>query len=114
MIASLPYSPATRAGDFVFVAGQIGLDGDGQLADSFETQCRQAIANLRSVLETEGLNLGNVVKTSVYFTDSSDFPTLNDIYGEVMEAPYPARAAMQVAWLPRNALVEIEAIAHVG
>lgn len=109
-----PYSPVFRAGDFLYISGQIGVYADGELADGIDAQCRQAIANLRSLLEEQGLGPEHVVKTTIYLVDMSDYPIMNDIYGEVMYAPYPARAAVEVVGLPRGALVEIEAVAYVG
>lgn len=114
MNTAVPYSPAFRAGDFVFISGQIGIDANGELADGFDAQFRQAIANLRAILEDNGLGPEHIAKTTVFLTDFSDYPIMNDIYGEVMYAPYPARAALGVLELPRGASVEIEAIAYAG
>lgn len=111
-----PYSQAVRAGQFVFTAGQIGLDPTtGQLvADDVAAQTRQVMANLAAVLAAAGSNLGQVVKTTIFLTDMADFAAVNAVYGEFFPAEPPARSTVAVAALPRGARVEIEAIALVG
>ncbi|RMF38973.1 MAG: RidA family protein [Chloroflexi bacterium] len=108
-----PYSQAVRAGGFVFVAGQIGLDpATGQMVEGgIAAQTRQALENLRAILEAAGSGLDRVVKTTVYMADLNDFPTMNGIYAEFFPQGPPARATVGVAALPLGALVEIEAIA---
>ena len=109
-----PYSQAIVHGDMVFCSGQIGLDpASGKIVDGgAEAQVRRVLENLREVLLAAGFTLANVVKTTVFMVDLADFDIVNRIYGEHFEAPYPARSTIQVSALPRNALVEIEAIAR--
>jgi 2-iminobutanoate/2-iminopropanoate deaminase len=109
-----PYSQAIAQGDLIFCSGQIGLDpASGQIvAGGIEAETRRVLENLREVLIAAGLTLAHVVKTTVFVVDLADFATVNRIYGEHFEAPYPARSTVQVAALPRDARVEIEAIAH--
>ena len=107
-----PYTPVVRAGDLLFVSGQIGLK-DGVLVDGFEAQVHQAIDNLRTVLATEGAKLTNVVKTNLYLTDMSNYTAMNDAYLAEFDGHLPARAAVGVSELPLGALFEIEAIAYV-
>jgi len=109
-----PYSQAVRAGDFVFTAGQIGLDpATGQMAPGgIEAQTRQALRNLQAVLEAAGASLRHVVKTTVFLQDMNDFAAMNAVYAEFFDAEPPARSAVQAAALPKGALVEIEAVAY--
>jgi 2-iminobutanoate/2-iminopropanoate deaminase len=109
-----PYSQAIVHGDMVFCSGQIGLDpASGRIVDGgVEAQTRRVLENLREVLLAAGFTFANVVKTTVFILDLADFDIVNRIYGEHFESPYPARSTVQVSALPRNALVEIEAIAR--
>jgi 2-iminobutanoate/2-iminopropanoate deaminase len=108
-----PYSQAIRAGDFVFTAGQLGLDpATGKLVEgSIEAQTHQALTNLSAVLEAAGASLACVVKTTVFLQDIGDFKAMNGVYAQFFAANPPARSAMQVAALPLGGLVEIEAVA---
>ncbi len=108
-----PYSQAVTAGGWLFVSGQIPLDPQtGELVDSsIEAATRRVLDNLTAVLSATGTTLGEVVRTTIYLTDLADFATVNAVYGEYFSAPYPARATLQVAALPRNSRVEIDAIA---
>ena len=107
-----PYSQAVRVGNFVFTAGQLGIDPVlGQLRMGIGAQTRQALANLQAVLEVAGSSLNQVVKTTIFLQDMADFATVNQIYGSVFTAAPPARSTVQVAALPLGALVEIEVIA---
>lgn len=112
-----PYSQAVRIGEFVFTSGQVGLDpATGQLvAGGVEEQTERVFANLSAVLEAAGLNLAHVVKATVYLKNMADFATVNEIYAKHL-APEgvvpPARSTIEVARLPKDALVEIELIAH--
>jgi 2-iminobutanoate/2-iminopropanoate deaminase len=109
-----PYSQAIRAGNFIFTAGQIGLDpASGKLREGLEAQTRQALNNLQAILEAAGSSLQNVVKTTIFLTDINHFPTVNAVYGDLFSSNPPARSTVQVAALPLGALVEIEAIALV-
>ena len=109
-----PYSQAIRAGEFVFVSGQIPLDpASGEIVTGeIEDETRQVLANLKAVLEAAGSGLDRVVKATVYLTDLTLFPRVNAIYAEAFEAdPAPARVTVGVAALPLGAAVEIDAIA---
>ena len=109
-----PYSQAVRAGDFVFTAGQIGLDpATGEMVPGgVEAQTRQALRNLQAVLEAAGASLHQVVKTTVFLADMNDFAAMNAVYATFFSAEPPARSAVQAAALPKGALVEIEAVAY--
>jgi 2-iminobutanoate/2-iminopropanoate deaminase len=109
-----PYSQAVVAGEWVFTAGQIGLSGDGTLKETIEAQTLQALQNLTAVLAVAGGGWRDVVKTTVYLTDLADFEAFNAVYAEVVEAPLPARSTVQVSRLPKDALVEIDAIARLS
>jgi len=108
-----PYSVAVKAGSFVYTAGQLGLDPDtGNFAEGgIEAQTKQALENLKAVLEAAGSKLSKVVKTTVFLLDMNDFGAMNGVYGEYFTKKFPARSAVQVARLPKDGLVEIEAIA---
>ena len=108
-----PYSQAVVAGGFVFSAGQIALDpASGQIVEGgIEAQTERVMQNLEAVLHQAGLDWVDVVKTTVYLHDMADFPTVNEIYGKALGDARPARSTIQVAALPRGALVEIDFIA---
>lgn len=108
-----PYSQAVDCGPFVFCSGQIGLDpATGRLASGgTEAETEQAIGNLGAVLEAAGLSLEAVVRTTIYLIDLGDFAKVNEVYGRHFRPPFPARATVGVASLPRGARVEIDAIA---
>lgn len=105
------YSQAVKVGNTVYVSGQIGLDpATMTLRDGFNAQARQVFDNLEAIIKQAGGTLSDVVKFNVSLTDLNDFNELNTIFEERLTAPYPARAAVQVAALPKGAVVEIEAI----
>jgi 2-iminobutanoate/2-iminopropanoate deaminase len=108
-----PYSPAVEANGFVYVAGQVGFDPVKKCyyGDDIESQTRGALENLKTVLEYAGTSLDKVVKTLIFLTDVNDFDTVNAIYAEYFRKEPPARSCVQVAALPKGALMEIEAIA---
>jgi 2-iminobutanoate/2-iminopropanoate deaminase len=107
-----PYSQAVRAGNLLFVAGQIPLDPHGQLVDGDVTvQTRRVLDNVGAILKAAGLEFAHVVRTAVYLSDLNDTPAMNAVYGTYFSEPYPARATVQVARLPRDVRVEIEVIA---
>jgi len=110
-----PYSQAVRAGGLVFCSGQIALDpGTGELvAGGIGEQTRQVLRNLGAVLQAAGASPDDVVRTTVYLADLGDFAAMNAAYGEFFGQPAPARATVQAARLPRDARVEIDAIAVV-
>ena len=111
-----PYSQAVRSGDFLFTSGQVGFDpATGVLvAGGVEAETRQVLANLGAVLAAAGLNPADVVKTTVFLADMNDFGTVNSLYAEFFAGsePAPARSTVQVARLPRDARIEIEAVAR--
>ena len=111
-----PYSQGIRAGDFVFLSGQIPLDPEtGRIAgDGIVDQTHQVLKNLGAVLAAAGASYGQVVKTTVYLADMSEFNAMNQVYAEYFGAPAPARATVQAARLPRDVRVEIDAIAYLG
>ncbi len=107
-----PYSQALRSGNMVFVSGQIPVDpATGTMADTVEAQAKQAMTNLKNVLMAAGLRMDQIIKTTVFLADLKDFPTVNAVYESFFHAPYPARSCVQVAGIPKGALVEIECIA---
>jgi 2-iminobutanoate/2-iminopropanoate deaminase len=108
-----PYSVGIQAGEFVFTAGQIGLDPTtgNIVAGGVEAETRQALENLKKILEAAHSGLEQVVKTTVFLQNMGDFAAMNAIYAQYFTEPYPARSAIQVAALPKNAQVEIEAVA---
>ena len=108
-----PYSQAIVAGNLLFLSGQIPLDPErGKLVEgTVEAETRRVLQNLHEVLKVEGLTMHSIVKTTVYLTDLADFPRVNQTYAEFFQEPFPARATVQVAALPRGARVEIDAIA---
>jgi reactive intermediate/imine deaminase len=105
------YSQAIRAGNTVYLSGQIGLDPETmQMAEGIDAQIRRVFLNLQAVAEAAGGGLDDIVKLTVYLTDLAHFPRVNEIMAGFFKQPYPARATVGVAALPRNALVEIDAI----
>ena len=113
-----PYSPARRVGEWVVTSGQLGVVADGAGAPTLveggtTAELRQALANLASVLHDHGAVLGQVVKTTVFLVDMSDFGAVNEIWVEAFEEPRPARSAVAVAALPLGARIEVEAWARV-
>ena len=110
-----PYSQAIRAGDFVFVSGQLALQPDHAeiVGDSIEEQTEQVLANLRAILEAAGSGLDRLIKTTVYLADLGDFAGMNEVYARHVGEVPPARATIEVSALPSGAKVEIEAVATV-
>ena len=108
-----PYSQAIEAGGMVFVSGQLPIDPTtGEFAEGgVKELTRQSLTNMQNILAEVGLTLDNVVKTTVFLADMSDFADMNEVYAEFFSAPYPARSAVAVKTLPKGALVEIECIA---
>jgi 2-iminobutanoate/2-iminopropanoate deaminase len=111
-----PYSQGIVAGEFLFTAGQIALDpATGEMVDGDITaQAERVLANLEAVLRAANASWADVVKTTVYLMDLTDFPTVNEIYGRRLGGARPARSTVQVAALPRGALIEIDAIVRVA
>jgi 2-iminobutanoate/2-iminopropanoate deaminase len=108
-----PYSPAVRAGVWVVLAGQVGLDAEGRIAEGVEAQARQVLRNVEAVLGDCGASMSNVAKTTVFVTDLADFATVNAVYASAFGEHRPARSTVQVAGLPGGAAVEIEVWAYV-
>jgi 2-iminobutanoate/2-iminopropanoate deaminase len=110
-----PYSQAIKAGDFVFVSGQIALDpATGTIvAGGVVEQTRRVLDNLAAVLAAAGTSFDRVVKTTVYLADMADFGAMNEVYAEYFPAPAPARATVQAAGLPRDVRVEIDVVAYL-
>lgn len=107
-----PYVHAVKAGETLYTSGQLGLiPQTGTLPEGIEAQTKQALENLKAVVEASGLTLAHVVKTTVFLADMNDFATVNKIYAEYFTGEAPARSCVQVAKLPKDGLVEIEAIA---
>ena len=108
-----PYSQAIQAGSTIYVSGQLPIDpATGAFAgNDITAQTRQSLTNMKNILNAAGADMCDVVKTTVLLADIADFAAMNAVYAEFFTAPYPARAAFQVACLPKNALVEIECVA---
>lgn len=108
-----PYSQAIEAGNTIYVSGQLPIDpATGAFAgEDIKAQTRQSLTNIKNILEEAGTDISAVVKTTVLLSDIANFGAMNEVYAEFFQAPFPARAAFQVAALPKNALVEIECVA---
>lgn len=110
-----PYSQAIRAGDTVYLSGQIGLEpASMMLVEGFEAQAEQVFANLAAVAEAAGGSLADAVKITIYLTDLANFQKVNEIMTRYCAEPFPARAAVGISSLPRGALVEAEAVLFLG
>ncbi|MEJ2744948.1 MAG: RidA family protein [bacterium] len=111
-----PYSQAVRAGNLLFVSGQIPIDpASGKLLDGdVERQARRVMENVAAILRSEGLSFADLVKATIYLRSLGDFEIVNKVYGEYVESNPPARACVEVSGLPKGAAVEIEAIAVYG
>ena len=110
-----PYSQGVRVGGFVFVSGQLPIDpATGEFAgEDIASQTRQSLANIQNILASDGLTMANVVKTTVLLKNIGDVGAMNEVYATFFEGECPARAAFEVAAIPKGALVEIEAVAYV-
>lgn len=107
-----PYLQAIRTEGLVYCSGQLPIDpATGKMPENVKDQTRQSLANVKAILEAEGLTIDHVVKTTVLLADMSLFGEMNEVYGETFSQPYPARSAFAVKALPMGALVEIEVIA---
>jgi len=109
-----PYTPVVRAGDWLVVSGQVGIVDGKLVAGGVEGELRQAISNLRALLEANGASLDRIVKTTVFLRHMSDYALMNEVYVAAFGDHRPARSAIGVAELPLGALVEVEAWAFVG
>ena len=110
-----PYSQAIKVGNLVFTSGQIPIDPTtGAFVEGgIKEQTRQSLANIKAILAEAGLNMSNVVKTTVFLADMNDFADMNAVYAEFFTEPYPARSAVAVKTLPKGSLVEIEVVAAI-
>jgi 2-iminobutanoate/2-iminopropanoate deaminase len=108
-----PYSPAVRAGQLLFVSGQVPIDPTtGEMvADDIAAQTRRVLDNIGALLTAAGRSFGDVVRTTVFLADMNDFGAMNQVYGQYFSQPFPARATVQVARLPKDSRVEIDVIA---
>ena len=111
-----PYSQAIQVGNLVYTSGQIPIEpATGAFVEGgIKEQTRQSLTNVKAILNEVGLDLNNVVKTTVFMADMNDFADMNAVYAEFFSEPYPARSAVAVKTLPKGALVEIEVVAEVG
>ena len=108
-----PYSQGIRCGGLVFTSGQLGIHPEtGEMPVSIQEQTRQSLENVKSVLEAAGSGLDKAVKMTVFLKDMNDFAAMNEIYQEFFQNDFPARSAVEVARLPKDARIEIEAVAH--
>jgi len=109
-----PYSQAIRIGDFLYTSGQISLDPETMemITGDIEVETEKVLKNIEAILKADGLGLNNIIKTTVYLTDLSEFARMNQVYEKFFADTKPARACVQVAALPKGAKVEIDAIAH--
>ena len=110
-----PYSQAIQIGQLLFTSGQVPIDPEtGAIVEGgIQEQARQSLNNIKALLNAAGTNMGAVVKTTVFLQDMNDFAAMNEVYAQFFQEPYPARSAVQVARLPKDVLVEIEAIAQL-
>jgi reactive intermediate/imine deaminase len=111
-----PYSQAIRAGDTLYLSGQIPLDPTtGQLVEGdIAVHARRVLDNLRAILGAAGLSMSDVVRSTIFLTNLDDFPAVNDVYRDAFGEPYPARSTVEVSRLPAGARIEIDAIAVAG
>ena len=109
-----PYSQAIQVGNLIYTSGQIPIDpATGQLVEGgVKEQTRQSLSNIQAILQEAGLTMASVVKTTVFMADMADFAEMDSVYAEFFTEPYPARSAVAVKTLPKNALVEIEVVAE--
>ena len=109
-----PYSQATLVNGLVYTSGQIGIDpATGEVAQGVEAQAHQVFRNLAELLKAAGSDIGRVVKTTVFIKDMGDFAAINGIYAQYFTQPYPARSCVEVSRLPKDVLIECEAIAEL-
>ena len=110
-----PYSQAVKAGGFIFTSGMVPIDPETNtlVEGNIEVQARRAIGNLANLIEASGSSMDKVVKTTVFIKDMNDFGKINDIYKDFFTSDFPARSCVEVARLPKDVLIEIEAVAAV-
>jgi reactive intermediate/imine deaminase len=110
------YSQAIKAGDFIYISGQIPLDPKNMelVSEDFKDQINQVLANLNAIVTEAGCQLSDVIKLNVYLKDLADFQSVNDQMSKMFSKPYPARAAIEVSRLPKDVLVEMDAVVYIG
>ena len=109
-----PYSQAIKVGGFLFTSGQIPVDpATGNIPEGVEAQARQAMTNVKNLIEVSGASVDKVVKTTVFIKNMNDFAKINEIYAEFFTEPYPARSCVEVARLPKDVLLEVESIVEL-
>lgn len=108
-----PYSQAVRAGNFLFISGQVAINPQSQevVAGSIQAEAEQVMLNLQAILEEAGMNFSNVVKTTIFLTSMNSFAAVNEVYSNYFNADFPARETVAVAGLPKNVNVEISMVA---
>ena len=110
-----PYSQGIIAANMIFVSGQLGINPDtGQMRNGVQEQATQSLLNLKAILEKAGASMQDVVKTTVFLKDMNDFSAVNEIYKQYFTTSFPARSAIEISKLPKNGLVEVEAIAMIA
>lgn len=112
--AAGPYSRAVAYAGLVFVSGQIPIGHDGSMPEGIRAQTRQAMSNLKAVLEASGSSMGKVLKVTVYLADMGLFEEMNDVYENFFDKPFPTRTCVGVSELPKGALIEVDAIAFTA
>jgi len=109
-----PYSQAVKAGNLLFTSGQLGMDPETAVFPAtVEEQTKQSLNNVKAIVESAGANMNQIVKTTVFLKDMNDFQIVNEVYSQFFTEPYPARSAVEVARLPKDAKVEIEVIVQL-
>lgn len=109
-----PYSQAIVSGNMLYTSGQIPINPEtGEIPEGVEAQARQALTNVKNLIEASGASIDNVVKTSVFIKNMNDFAKINEIYAEFFTEPYPARSCVEVAALPKGVLLEVETIVEL-
>ncbi|PAB59909.1 RidA family protein [Anaeromicrobium sediminis] len=107
-----PYSQGVKFGNMIITSGQLPINPEtGEMPETIKEQTRQSLENVKAILEEAGTSMDKVVKTTVFLNDMNDFAQMNEVYGEFFSGTYPSRSAVEVARVPKDALVEIEAIA---
>ena len=110
-----PYSQAIKAGNTIYISGQLPIDpATGEFKEGcIRCKARQSLNNIKNILQAEGLTMSHIVKVTILLTDINDFVAVNEVYADFFQPPFPARSAFAVAALPKGAPIEIEAIAHI-
>ncbi len=109
-----PYSQAIKVGNLLFCSGQVPIiPATGEIPEGVEAQAEQALTNVKNLIESAGAKIDNVVKTTVFIKDMNDFGKINEIYAKYFTEPYPARSCVEVARLPKDVLLEVEAIVEL-